>query len=110
MAQSLVLPRSHTGAGGVAYKLGTLDFWWRAEGIFLHGVVSNGVVAGRVGALHPVEDHGLLRHRHSSDRLRVGLSGPGTLNALQLEHHLLIRHDIRQYRLHQLRLRGALLI
>ena len=62
------------------------------------------------GALHPVADHGLLRHRHTSDRLRVGLSGQGTLNALQLEHHLLIRHDIRQYRLHQLRLRGALLI
>ena len=59
------------------------------------------------GALHPVEDHGLLRHRHSSDRLRVGLSGQGTQYALQLEHHDLIRHELREHCLHQLRLGGA---
>eukprot|EP00964_Phaeocystis_antarctica_P065527 scaffold39551_cov57-Phaeocystis_antarctica.AAC.3 len=58
------------------------------------------------GALHPVEVHALLRHRHSSDRLRVGLSGQGTQGVLQLEHHHLIRHELRQHRLHHLRLGG----
>ena len=65
MAQSLVLPRSHTGAGGVAYKLGTLDFWWRAEGIFLHGVVRNGLIGGyaaggsRARGARPATDSGV---------------------------------------------------
>ena len=75
MAQSLVLPRSHTGAGGVAYKLGTLDFWWRAEGIFLHGVVrkSDSKITGRVAtkasrltlAPPPTSDNGMLQDRKS---------------------------------------------
>ena len=65
MAQSLVLPRSHTGARGVAYKLGTLDFWWRAEGIFLHGVVRNGLIGGyaaggsRARGARPATDSGV---------------------------------------------------
>ena len=47
-----------------------------------------------------VEDHELL---HTSDRLRVGLSGRGTQDVL---HHL-IRHELRQHRLHYLRLGRA---
>ena len=45
--------------------MGTLDFWWRAEGIFLHGVVRNGLIGGyaaggsRAREARPATDSGV---------------------------------------------------